>query len=203
MPSRRTVLTRPTVTRSFEAPKCYARYHNPSTKPYNRLWGSSAPEPMINYRFHLILESAFQFNWRWWRLYPAVFPVRLKKRDMKHGMDSLAKIHLKLIRYGSHNLHDFKWTNPFGEKLARRFAMLQVKVLCTQQYLFTNLVDLVYTTPICKRFLSLLSGNQTFACKTERILQTLNECSRRWVHRLYDIIHWSLRVVAVSQLKRG
>jgi hypothetical protein len=42
---------------------------------------------------------------------------------MKHRMDTPARIHFQLVRYGSHNLHDFKWTNPFGEKLARWLAM--------------------------------------------------------------------------------
>src|SRR6476469_1263085 len=100
-------------------------------------------------------------------------------------------------------MHDFQWTNPFGEKLARRFAMLKVKVLRTQQHLIPDLVDLVYTTPICKSFLSLLIGNQTFACKAKsRRLQTLNESSRGRVHRLNNITHWRPRVEAISQLKR-
>jgi hypothetical protein len=51
---------------------------------------------------------------------------------MKHRMDTPARIHLQLVRYGSHNLHDLKWTNPFGEKLARWLAMLKVKVLRKQ-----------------------------------------------------------------------
>jgi hypothetical protein len=154
----------------------------------------NAPKSMLKNRFHLILERAFHFNWRRWGLYPAVFPVRLKKRDMKHRMDTPTRIHLQLVRYGSHNLHDFKWINPFGEKLARLFAMLKVKVLRTQQYLISNFKLLVYTTLVCKRFLSLLSGNQTFACKAERRLQTLAESSRRWVHDFNDLTHWSPRL---------
>jgi hypothetical protein len=136
-------------------------------------------------------------------LYPAVFSVRLKKRHMKHRMDTPARIHLQLVRYGSYNLHDFEWTNPFGEKLARLFAMLKVKVLRTQQYLIPDFKLLVYTTLVCKRFLSLLSGNQTFACKAKSRLQTLNKSSRRWVHDFNDLTHWSPRVIAISQLKRG
>jgi hypothetical protein len=81
-----------------------------------------------------------------------------------------------LVRYGSHNLHDFKWTNPCGEKLARRFGMLR-----TQQYLIPNFVDFLYTTLVRKSFLSLLRRNQTSACKAERRLQTLNKSSRRCV----------------------
>jgi hypothetical protein len=38
----------------------------------------NAPKSMLKNRFHLILESAFHFNWRRWGLYPAAFPVRLK-----------------------------------------------------------------------------------------------------------------------------
>jgi hypothetical protein len=81
---------------------------------------------MLKNQLHLILESAFHFNGRWWGLHPAVFLVQLKKRHMKHMMDSPTRIYFQLVHYGSHNLHDFKWTNPFGEKLAIRFAMLQV-----------------------------------------------------------------------------
>jgi hypothetical protein len=38
----------------------------------------NAPKSMLKNRFHLILESAFHFNWRRWGLHPAAFPVRLK-----------------------------------------------------------------------------------------------------------------------------
>jgi hypothetical protein len=93
-------------------------------------------------RLHLILESAFHLNGRWWGLYPAAFPIRLKNRYMKHMMDLPTNIHFQLVCYGSHTLHDFKWTNPFGEKLAIRFAMLQFEVLRTQQHIVTNFVDL-------------------------------------------------------------
>jgi hypothetical protein len=61
---------------------------------------------------------------------------------MKHMMDSPTRIHFQLVRYGSHNLHDFKWTNPSGEKLAICFAMLQVKVLRTQQHIVNNFIGL-------------------------------------------------------------
>src|SRR6476646_2429484 len=81
--------------------------------------------------------------------------------------------------------------------------MLQVQVFCVQQYLIPDFVDLVYTTLVCKCFLSLLSCNQTFACKAERRLQTLNESSRRWVHDFNNLTHWSPRMIAISQLKRG
>jgi hypothetical protein len=83
------------------------------------------------------------------------------------------------------------------------FAMLQIKVLCTQQHLITDLQGLLNTILVCKRFLSLLSRNQTFACKAERRLQTLNESSRRWVHDFNNLTSWSPRMMAVSQLKRG
>jgi hypothetical protein len=82
---------------------------------------------MLKNRLHLILESAFHLNGRWWGLHPTVFPVQLgKKRHMKHRMDSPTRIRFQLVSYGSHKLHDHKWTNSFGEKLAIRFAMLQV-----------------------------------------------------------------------------
>src|SRR6476620_2598417 len=73
------------------------------TLPRNLIEGfgvPSAPEPMIKYRFHLILESTFQFNWRRWGLYPAVFPVRLKKRYVKLRMDSPARIHFNSYATG-------------------------------------------------------------------------------------------------------
>jgi hypothetical protein len=89
------------------------------------------------------------------------------------------------------------------EKLARLFAVFKVKVLRTQQYRVPDFKFLVYTTLVCKRFLSLLSGNQTFACKAERRLQALNESSRRWVHDFNDLTHQSPQVIAISQLKRG
>jgi hypothetical protein len=54
----------------------------------------SAPKSMLKNRFHLILERAFHFNWRRWGLHPAVFPIRLKKRHLKHRVDTLARIHL-------------------------------------------------------------------------------------------------------------
>jgi hypothetical protein len=38
----------------------------------------NAPKSMLKTRFHLILESAFHFNWRRWGLHPAAFPIRLK-----------------------------------------------------------------------------------------------------------------------------
>jgi hypothetical protein len=78
--------------------------------------------------------------------------------------------------------------------------MLQNKVLRTQQHLITNFVDFLYTTLVCKSFLSLLSGNQQLACKAERRLQTLNESSRRWVHNLNNLTHWSPRVIAIGEL---
>jgi hypothetical protein len=37
-------------------------------------------------------------------------------------MDTPTMIHLQFVRYGSHYLHDFKWTDPFGEKLAISFS---------------------------------------------------------------------------------
>jgi hypothetical protein len=122
---------------------------------------------------------------------------------MKHRMNTPTRIHFQLIRYRSHHLHDFKWTNSFGEKLARLLAMLQIKVLRTQQHLISDLQGLLNSILVCKRFLSLLSRNQTFACKAERRLQTLNESSRRWVHDFNNLTHWSPRMIAVSQLKRG
>jgi hypothetical protein len=42
--------------------------------------------------------------------------------------------------------------------------MLQIKVLRTQQHLITDLIGLLNTILVCKRVMSLLSRNQTFAC---------------------------------------
>jgi hypothetical protein len=89
---------------------------------------------------------------------------------------------------------------PFGEKLAIRFAMLQIKVLRTQEHLITHFVDFLYMTLICKRFLSLLSGNQTSACKAKGRLQMLNKSSRSWVLNFYNLTHWSLQVIARQSL---
>jgi hypothetical protein len=41
----------------------------------------NAPKSMFKNRLHLILESAFHFDWRRWGLYPAVFPVQLMRSD--------------------------------------------------------------------------------------------------------------------------
>jgi hypothetical protein len=82
--------------------------------------------------------------------------------------------HANQDSFSTRHLHDFKWTNPFGEKLARLFAMLQTKVLRTQQHLITDLQGLLNTILVCKRFLSLLSRNQTFACK----LRLREDCKR-------------------------
>jgi hypothetical protein len=68
------------------------------TLPGNLILGFGVPsalKSMLKNQFHLILERAFYLNGMWWGLYPpAAFPVRLKKRYVKHRMDSLARIHL-------------------------------------------------------------------------------------------------------------
>jgi hypothetical protein len=112
-------------------------------------------------------------------------------------------LHLQRLRHRSHPLHDFKWINPSGKKLLISFGMLQVKILSFQKYLIPNQENVFNTFLVCKRFLSLLSNNQTFACKAISRLQTLNEKSRRWVHDFHYLTHKSPRLIAESQLERG
>ena len=163
---------------------------------------TSSSESMIQYRIHLILQNTFQFDWRRWGLYSTVGPVWLKKRYVKHMMNTPTWIHLQLIRNGTHNLHDFKWTNPFGEKLTTSFAVLYIKVLRTQKDLISNREHFLRTMLVCKRFLSLLSCNQTLACKGESRLPTLNESFRLWVHNFQFFTRWSPWVKTEVQEKR-
>jgi hypothetical protein len=55
------------------------------------------------------------------------------------------EVHLQLIRDGPHLLHDFELTNPFQEKLAIYFAMLNVHVHHTQKNLISNKLGLFKT----------------------------------------------------------
>src|SRR3569833_820836 len=93
-------------------------------------------------------------------------------------MNTPTWIHLQLISYRTHNLLDFKWTNPYGEKLTRFLAMLNVKILRTQKNLISHREHFLCSTLVCICFLSLLSCNQTLASKGESRLPTLNKSNR-------------------------
>src|SRR3569623_2820205 len=112
-------------------------------------------------------------------------------------MNTPTWIHLQLVRDGTHNLLDFKWTNPFREKLARFLSMLNVKILRTQKNLIPHREHFLCSTLVCICFLSLLSCNQTLASKGESRLPTLNESYRTRVQILQLFARWSPWVKAV------
>src|SRR6476646_6237776 len=112
-------------------------------------------------------------------------------------MNTPTWIHLQLVRNRTHNLLDFKWTNPFGEKLTRSLAMLNVKILRTQKDLIPYRERFLCTTLVCICLLSLLSCNQTLASKGESRLPTNNESNRTRVQTLQLFTRWSPWMKAV------
>jgi hypothetical protein len=65
---------------------------------------------------------------------PHHLPCTAQVATHEHNlMESPFRFRLQLIRNENYHLHDLKWTNPFGVKLAVSFSMLQIKVLHIQE----------------------------------------------------------------------
>jgi hypothetical protein len=134
----------------------------------------SAPQSMLKKRLHLILKSgAFHPSWQWEveRVVPGCFSCTPQeaKNETQDGLANQVSFLTSTLQVPQPS----RLRGPVHLGRSLRFVSLCFRLRYFVLHLVTDLIDLLYTTLICKRFLSLLNSNQTFAC-----LKLRQDCKR-------------------------